>query len=201
MLTVEYLLDNKDDIEKIAVSLLPEDIEKLVSLLKEKNDELRYTAFLSLQKRSRDHDDVYPYWDIFAAKMADENSYQRSIGIMLLAENVKWDKKNRLETIIEDYLSHCNDEKFITSRQTIQSIGKWICDKAEWWPLIIDKLTAIDIKAFKETQQKLILLDIIDVLLMIQKIQPSGLISDYVLKALSGGILDKKSVKLIEQKL
>lgn len=201
MITVEYLLENKDDIEKIASSLLPEDIEKLVDLLKEKNDDIRYAAFLSLQKRSRDHDDVYPYWDIFAAKMADENSYQRSIGIMLLAENIKWDQGNRLEKNIDEYLSHCTDEKFITSRQTIQSIGRWICDKAEWQPLIIDKLTAIDLKSFKETQQKLILLDIIDVLLMIQKIQPSDRISEYVWKALTGGILDKKSIKRIEQVL
>jgi len=201
MITIEYLIEHKDDLEKLSVSLLPEDIEKLVALLNEKNDEIRYASFLALQKRSQNHDDLYPYWDTFVEKMSDNNSYQRSIGIMLLAENIKWDKENRLEKIIEDYLSHCNDEKFITSRQTIQSISKWLSYKVNLLPLIINKLIEINIKSFKETQQKLILIDIIDVLLMIQKVQPCQQISDYVFSALTGGILDKKNIKRIEQML
>ena len=77
----------------------------------------RYPAFLLLKQRSVISRDIYPYWSIFCDKIANENSYQRSIGIMLIAENVRWDKECRLDDILEEYLSHTEDEKFITSRQ------------------------------------------------------------------------------------
>ncbi|MCX7614239.1 MAG: hypothetical protein N2Z65_00620 [Clostridiales bacterium] len=199
MLTVEYLLDNKENLNELVSEIREEDIKLLYSLLDEKKDEIRYTAFLALQKRSLLSDDVFSYWDLFCNKMESENSYQRSIGIMLIAENIRWDKENKTEDVIERYLLHCSDEKFITSRQTIQSIKIWLSFKPQLFNRIINTLINIDIKKFKETQQKLILLDIIGVLLKIEKIAPDDKVKDYIVKAMTGNILDKKSVKEIQK--
>ncbi len=201
MISVETLLAGKEHIEQTAQTLQPEEIGWLVSLLCEKNNEIRYAALLILQKRSEMAGDVYPYWDEFARRLNDENSYQRSIGIMMLAENVKWDQDNRLEGIVDAYLLRCRDEKFITARQTIQSVKKWISYKAALSPVIADFLMDTDLQLFQENQRKLILTDILDALLEIRKIQPSGQIADYIQKALTGGLLDKKTAGRIGKEL
>jgi len=198
LITVDYLLDNKEHVEETANRLAGEDLEFLVSLLSEKIDEIRYQAFLALQKRSELYDDVYPFWQTFAEKLDSDNSYQRSVGIMLLAENVKWDIDDRFAGTAEKYLSHCMDEKPITSRQTIQSISKWIGYKPQYRELVKTTLLQIDISSLKDTMKKSILLDIIGVLAEIQKIERSNDITEYLAKAMTGGILDKKAIRQIE---
>ena len=55
--------------------------------------------------------------------------------------------------------------------------------------------------AVKETMRKSILLDILNVLLIIRKDHSTDEIESFILKALSGEILDKKSKKQIENLL
>lgn len=199
MITIEFLLDNKNQVGEVSKQLETVDIKFLVNLLNEKNDEIRYAAFLALQSRSEFASDVYNYWDDFSQKLSSSNSYQRSIGIMLIAENVRWDKQNKFEGIAENYLSHCDDEKFITSRQTIQSISKWISYKENLFPAVINKLISMNILKYKESQRKLLLMDILNVLSQIQKIKPCKDIEKYVNDAVTGSILDKKAVKQVEK--
>ncbi|SDM83542.1 hypothetical protein [Acetanaerobacterium elongatum] len=201
MLSYEQILQNGRTPSELAQQLTAEDIAQLFGLLREKDNELRYSAFLLLQERSKAHADVYPYWDGLCEKLDDENSYQRSLGVMLLAENVRWDAANRFDKIAESYLARTSDEKFITSRQTIQSIAVWVELKPNLHPLIVDTLTHIDIASLKDTQQKLILLDILGILVRIQKQTANEAAADYIARALTGGVLDKKSVKIIKDML
>ena len=96
----------------------------LVELLNEKDDNLRYHAFLLLQNRSQINSDVYPFWDELVSKFTSTNSYHRSIGLMLIADNVRWDQEGKFEPLLETYLSFVDDEKPITVRQCIQSLVK-----------------------------------------------------------------------------
>ena len=194
----EVILTGRQDPAALAATLSAEDIEEMVSLLSTKADDLRYAAFLTLCARSDTCADVYPYWDILAAKIDDPNSYQRSIGLMLIARNVKWDAEHRFDTVIEDYLTHCQDEKFITSRQMIQSISLWAPHAKRHLDRTAHALMGIDMAALKDTQRKLILLDILHALAAIRRIQPAYEIDAYVRNALTGGLLDKKSIKGIQ---
>jgi len=197
IITTELLINGRDKTDEMAVNLSAEDIEFLVSMLNETNDDIRYVALLVLLKRSNACNNVFKYWDTFYNKLSNENTYQRSIGIMLLAQNVRWDTENRFDTIVEEYLYHCTDKKFITSRQTIQSIKVWVEKKPNLHQLIIDKLTSIDIINLKDTQRKLILMDILEVFVVMQKIKHNEEISDYICDASKLGILDMKFVKKI----
>jgi hypothetical protein len=67
---------------------------------------------------------VYEVWDLLLEKLENENSYQRSIGIILLCNLAKSDRENRLKYSLDRLLAHTKDEKFITSRQCIQNIWK-----------------------------------------------------------------------------
>jgi hypothetical protein len=93
--------------------------------LASKDDKVRYAAFKSLLAETESK--VSWFADRFAylaAKLESDNSYQRSIGIMLLCNLAKSDTEGLLGKVLPDILSHMHDEKFITSRQCIQSVWK-----------------------------------------------------------------------------
>lgn len=202
MVSLEMLMEiDESNLTETAQSFDKEDLSQIVEWLSEKDDKIRYKALLLLQKCSACSDDVYPFWDVFRLKLKHENSYQRSIGVMLIAENAKWDTESRMDDTINEYLTVLNDEKPITVRQCIQALEKIVPYKSHLCPKIADSLMSIDILAVKETMRKLILLDILNILVLIRKHKPADAIDEYILNALSGEILDKKAKKLIEQSM
>ena len=199
MITLESITAiGKNDMEEASKALAKEDLPQLVEWLSLKDDKIRYQAFLLLQSRSEFFDDVYPFWDTFRDKLKSDNSYQRSIGLMLIAENAKWDVQNRMEDTIEEYLVLLGDEKPITMRQCIQALGKVALFKPGLHRKIAGQLASFDLAAVKETMRKSILLDILNVLLIIGKDVKIDEAENFILNALSGEILDKKSKKQIE---
>lgn len=196
MLTADSLLAiNKNEISEASKVLDENDIKQLVIWLSLKEDNIRYQSLLLLQARSAIYADVYPYWDVFKEKLKSDNSYQRSIGAMLLAENAKWDSENKMKEFLDAYLELLNDEKPITIRQSIQSVGKIAVAKPELNEKISDALISLDFEKIRETMRKPILLDILGVLFLIRKENKSEKAEGYILNALSGEILDAKSKK------
>lgn len=199
MITIESLMSIlKSNLPEASKALNKEDISQLFEWLALKDDNIRYQAFLLLQNRSLFFDDVYPCWDTLWNKLKSDNSYQRSIGLMLIAENAKWDNENHTEDIIDEYLMLLNDEKPITIRQCIQALGKIASFKPGLNDKIASGLINLELMAVKETMRKSILLDILNVLIIIRKSHKTDEIESFILNALSGEILDKKSKKQIE---
>lgn len=199
MFTLESIMSiSKNDLHEVSKDLNEDNISQLIESLSLKDDNIRYQAFLLLQNRSLLFNDVYPYWDVFKGKLKSDNSYQRSIGLMLIAENVKWDTDNNIEDTIDEYLKLLNDEKPITIRQCIQSLGKIASYKSSLNDKISCQLISIDLMDIKETMRKSILLDILNVLIIIRKNYKTPEIENFILKVLTGEILDKKSKKQIE---
>lgn len=180
MLTKELLLNQKDNLNSLVEKVGEDDIELLVGWLKEKDDTIRYIAFLLLQLLSANNCKVYKYWDTFARMIDDDNSYQRSLGVMLISENVRWDKENRFGVICSKYLKHCDDEKFITARQCIQGLSKIYEYSTQYKHEIVDMLLKIELNNRKDTQKNLLLMDIIDVLGKISSEQMDGRVEAYL---------------------
>jgi hypothetical protein len=202
LISIEEMLSiSKNDLQEASKALDKADIPQLVDWLSLKDDNIRYQSFLLLQNRSTFCDDVYPFWDTFCDKLKSDNSYQRSIGAMLLAENVRWDQQDRINDTIFEFIKLLKDDKPITIRQCIQSLGNVALLKPGLNSIIADCLISFDIMAIKETMRKSILLDIINVLLIIRKELKTDEAENFILNALSGEILDKKSKKLIELEL
>lgn len=199
MITIDELISiDKSALGEAAKNLRKEDLPMLVRCLEEKDDDIRYKALLLLQHRSLLFDDVYPFWDKFCEKLKSGNSYHRSIGLMLIAENTRWDELNKMDETIDDYLALLNDEKPITVRQSIQSLAKIIPYKKHLLGKIADRLMKLEIDSIRETMRKLILMDIVEALIMIEKYEKHDDIDDYIFKAITGGLLDKKSIKHFE---
>lgn len=199
MVSIELLLENNGDIESLANLTTENDVGLLLEWLNSKNDDIRYNAFLLLKEVSKQTSYVYPYWNVFVEKLASDNSYQRSIGSMILAENSKWDEDNLWLSTIDQYLSCCDDEKFITARQAIQGLKNLVIFKSELHSKIANFLMNIDVLKRKDSQRKLLLMDILYILIEINKINPNDNIIDYIYKANTGAILDKKSIKAIDE--
>jgi len=198
MITVELLNElEKVNLASVAPKLESQDITLLFELLSEKDDNLRYKSFLLLQSRSENFADVYPYWDALVDKLNNNNSFQRSIGLMLIAENVRWDEQKKFNTLADQYLALCDDEKPVTVRQCIQSLAKIVPFNRDCISKVVEKLIGIDLSQRKDTQRKLLLTDILKVLLECQKVQPQERVDRYICEALTGGILDEKTKKAI----
>ncbi len=199
MLTIEELLNvDKDNANETAGRIGKNDLPELVGLLSEKDDKLRYAALLLLKSRSAGYADVYPFWDVFREKLKSDNSYQRSIGMMLIAENARWDAENRLDGMLGDYFALFSDEKPITIRQSIQALCSIIPYKPALTGTIASALMSISIRDVKETMRKSILLDILEILVQIRKQKADETMDSYIFNALSGGLLDRKSKSMIE---
>ncbi len=199
MISIESIMSiDKSNMQEASKTVIKDEIPQLVDWLSLKDDNIRYQALLLLQNRSVLFDDVYPYWDTFRNKLKSDNSYQRSIGLMLIAENTKWDTKNQMDNTIDEYLELLNDEKPITIRQCIQALGKVVPYKPNLNNKIAGRLISFNLMAIKETMRKSILLDILNILLVIRKELKTDEIESFILNALSGEILDKKSKKQIE---
>ena len=99
---------------------------------------------------------------------------------MLISENVRWDKEDKFGTICNDYLKHCDDEKFITARQCIQGLSA-ICEHSvKYNREIVDALLKIDLKRRKDTQKSLLLMDIIEVLGKVSEEQKDQRVERYL---------------------
>jgi hypothetical protein len=156
----QLLALKKDQIPNQAKTLSADDIEFLVETLSEKDDKLRYNAFLLLQAHTKVANTVYPYWNKLAEKLDSDNSYQRSLGIMLLAENVRWDSEGKFAGVIGKYFACCNDEKFITARQTIQALAEVAKATSKYNKAIAEGLAGLDFSKYKENQQSLLKRDV-----------------------------------------
>ncbi len=159
----------KDQILPLSKTLIATDIRFLVETLKEKDDKLRYNAFLLLQSYSRLFSSVYEYWDELEKKLDSDNSYQRSLGIMLIAENIRWDKEGKFGRTISKYLNCCTDEKFITARQAIQGLEIILSATDKFNDTIKQRLTNLQLSKYKENQQKLLNQDISKILKIISQ--------------------------------
>lgn len=202
MITTEKLLSaERNDLPTLSKELDPSDLDTLVDWLSEKDDKIRYQSLLLLQCRAKHSADLYRHWSLFKDKMTSENSYQRSIGLMMIAANVKWDKYNRFEQIFDEYCVLLNDEKLTTVRQCIQSFEVIVPFKPLLSKRISETLTGLDIMNVKETMRKSLLLDIINVLILIRKSFKTPETEYYISNALMGGILDDRSKKSVQAQL
>ena len=201
MMDLNTLLAARQDPAALAETLTPDDIPFLVGLLGEKNNDIRYAAFLTLQKRSMAYSDVYPFWDMLAQKLDHENSYQRSIGVMLLAENIRWDTGNKLDAVLEKYTDRFRDEKFITARQAIQSLSSWLPKRPDKYPVVLEKMTSISVEELPPTQRRMILLDVLQALLLMKEPAPSEEAAAYIFRALDGSLLNAKEKEAIRRRM
>ena len=134
-------------------------IDEKIAMLTSSDNKQAYNALKDLIAISEENNRVYYYFDKFVEMMNDKsNSYIRTRGLRLIAFNSKWDKKNKVNLIIEEYLKHIEDEKPITSRQCIKNIVIIAKNKPELIQTILVELEKFD-RIYEDSMQSLIYKD------------------------------------------
>ena len=139
-------------------------------LLFEKNNNTAYKALQMLQKECEKSDKVYCYMDKLADMIGSDNSYIRTRGITLIAYNSKWDKDNKIDEIIDEYLKHIEDVKPITARQCIKLLTMIAKNKPELKCDIVAALQKADTSIYADSMQPLVYKDIQNSLAEIEKL-------------------------------
>ena len=145
-------------------------IEETFALIFDKNNNIAYKALQELQKESDESDKVYCYMDKLADMINSDNSYIRTRGLTLIAYNAKWDKDNKIDEIIDEYLKHIEDVKPITARQCIKLLPMIAKNKPELKEDIVSALQKADISIYADSMQPLVYKDIQNSLAEIEKI-------------------------------
>ena len=145
-------------------------LEETFELLFDKNNNIAYKALQELQKESEESDKVYCYMDKLADMMDNDNSYIRTRGLTLIAYNAKWDKDNKIDEIIDEYLKHIEDVKPITARQCIKLLPMIAKNKPELSDDIVSALQKVDISVYADSMQSLVCKDIQNTLAEIEQL-------------------------------
>jgi hypothetical protein len=88
-------------------------------------DAVRMKALQVILEATRERVDwAGEVWDDLVDRLEAENSYQRAIAVKVLCSLAKSVPEARVEAVLERLLAHTGDEKFVTSRQCLQSIWK-----------------------------------------------------------------------------
>lgn len=145
-----------------------EELENLLERLFVKDSKKAYEAFRMLADKSRESNAVYPYIDSFIEMMNHENSYVRTRGLLLTAANSKWDEKNRIDEIIDEYVRHITDDKPITARQCIKALPEIVKYKPELKEIIEEALMRADTGRYPDSMSSLVQKDIMETLKIIR---------------------------------
>jgi len=136
--------------------------QKIFIDLKSSDDKIRLIALQSALNITENKVNwVYEVWGDLIDKLDNENSYQRSIGIMLLCNLAKSDAEKRIQKDLKTILKHTKDDKFITSRQCLQNIWKIASACIETKEPIIKHLKMRFTECSAEKHSNLLRLDII----------------------------------------
>ena len=145
-------------------------VEENFALLFDKNNSTAYKALQALQKECEESDKIYCYMDKLADMIDSDNSYIRTRGLILIAYNAKWDRDNKIDEIIDEYLKHIEDVKPITARQCIKLLPLIAKNKPELKSDIVSALKKADISIYADSMQPLVCKDIQNSLTEIEKL-------------------------------
>ena len=134
----------------------------ILEILTSKEDKVAYAYTQKIVLESEESNKWYSYFDEFVSLLDHPKLLVRNRVIAILAANAKWDKKDKFNLIINDLLSHIEDEKPITSRKCISALYEIGKAKPKLIKKILKGLTNADTSKYKDSMRPLIEKDIIE---------------------------------------
>lgn len=130
--------------------------ENVVAKLTEKDDKCACAFADKIISESQETDKWYEYFDDFASLLDHPKSLVRNRVLNILAANAQWDKENRFDSIISDFLKHITDEKPITARQCIKALAQVGLAKPQYIKRILSSFQSADLSKYKDSMRPLI---------------------------------------------
>ena len=138
--------------------------QNVIAMLTSKDDKYACAYAEKIISESQKTDAWYDYFDEFASLLSHPKSLVRNRALNILAANARWDDENKLDGIMDEYLSHITDEKPITARQCIKALAEVGMAKLKYVPRISEALRSADLSQYKDSMRPLIEKDISETL-------------------------------------
>ena len=128
-----------------------------------------YAFTQQIVEESQTSDTWYPCFDRFAELLRHKNSLVRNRAIAILADNARWDREGKFDTLLDEFLSHVTDVKPIKARQCVAALPEVAETKPELIPRIRAALEQADLSGYPDSMQPLVLKDIVAALQKIKE--------------------------------
>ena len=148
----EELNSRNADIDQIALAARGDGalLAELIAGLKLKvsprsgQETVRYNCFKALMAIcDLDPAVLYPSWDLFAAMLGSQNSYNKMAAVQLIAGVVAADTQNRFDALFDEYYGMLDDDSMIVAIFVASASGRIVKAKPALEPRISAKLLAI----------------------------------------------------------
>ncbi|MDO5149789.1 MAG: SufBD protein [Oscillospiraceae bacterium] len=130
--------------------------ENIIAKLTAKDDKYACALADKIISESKETDEWYEYFDVFASLLNHPKSLVRNRALYILAANAQWDEENRFDSVISDFLSHITDEKPITARQCVKALAQVGLAKPQYIPEILASLKSVDLSKYRDSMRPLI---------------------------------------------
>ena len=107
------------------MKITEEYIREQIQLLYSRDSNTGYAALKELQDASHEDCMVYNHLNEFFDMLENKNSFVRTRGLVLIAENAIWDEKGIIDRFFDSYLQHITDEKPITARLHVADLSSY----------------------------------------------------------------------------
>ena len=132
----------------------------LLSMLTAKDTKQAYGAFLELERLSEETDDLYPFTEQFAEMVLDKAWAVRCRGFRLFCKQARWDGDGVIDRHLDRTLAILEGEKPTAVRQALAALLDMAPYKPELWPVIRQRVEAMDWNRYKDSMAPLIQKDI-----------------------------------------
>lgn len=149
---------------KNAAGITVSDMEKLISILKEKDTSAAYKALQELERISDETGALYGHTAEFADMIKSDKYVLRVRGFRLFCRQARWDKDYILDENIDEALLILKDEKPTAVRQALAALAEIVTYKPELRETVKEAVSDLNYLKYKETMHSLIAKDIQDVL-------------------------------------
>ena len=135
-------------------------LEILLSMLTGKDTKQGYGALLELEHLSEESDDLYPYTERFAEMVSDRAWAVRCRSFRMFCRQARWDENGVIDRHLGRALAILEDEKPTAVRQALAALLDVVPYKQELWPVIRQRVEAMDTTRYKDSMAPLIQRDI-----------------------------------------
>ncbi len=137
------------------------DFNACIACLTGKDAKAAYALAQQITEESRASDTWYSHFDEFVVLLSHKNSLVRNRAISILAANARWDREDKFDTLLDEFLSHITDVKPITARQCVAALPEIAEAKPNLIPRIRAALEQADLSGYPDSMQPLVLKDIV----------------------------------------
>ena len=138
--------------------------EQIFNILYDKENWDVWHKFQEIEKSIEEIEYLYQYFEDFQNMLLDKNSAVKMRGFRIICKLSKWDKKNKIENVIDNLLKVLDDDKPTIVRQCLSVIDYLLLYKPELSEKIKYQLEQTDYSKYKDSMKPLIKKDIDSIL-------------------------------------